>query len=27
MARYARHVDGAPAKAVLRAWDKRQRAG
>ena len=27
LARYARHVDGAPAKAVLRAWDKRQRAG
>jgi integrase len=23
LARYARHVDGAPAKAVLRAWDKR----
>jgi integrase len=27
LARYARHVDGAPAKAVLRAWDKHQRAG
>ena len=27
LARYARHVDGAPPKAVLRAWDKRQRAG
>jgi integrase len=26
LARYARHVDGAPPKAVLRAWDKRQRA-
>jgi integrase len=26
LARYARHVDGAPSKAVLRAWDKRQRA-
>jgi integrase len=25
LARYARHVDGAPAKAVLRAWDKRRR--
>ncbi len=25
LARYARHVGGAPAKAVLRAWDKRQR--
>ncbi len=24
LARYARHVDGAPAKAVLRAWDKRR---
>ena len=24
LARYARHVDGAPPKAVLRAWDKRQ---
>ena len=23
LARYARHVDGAPAKAALRAWDKR----
>ena len=27
LARYARHVDGAPAKAVLRAWDKRRQAG
>ena len=26
LARYAHHVDGAPAKAVLRAWDRRQRA-
>jgi len=26
LARYARHVDSAPAKAALRAWDKRQRA-
>jgi integrase len=26
VARYARHVDGAPPKAALRAWDKRQRA-
>ena len=26
LARWARHVDGAPAKAVLRAWDKRQQA-
>ena len=25
LARYARHVDGAPPKAVLRAWDKRRR--
>lgn len=25
LARYARHVGGAPAKAVLRAWDKRHR--
>jgi len=25
LARYARHVDGAPPKAVLRAWDKRHR--
>jgi integrase len=25
LARYACHVDGAPAKAVLRAWDKRRR--
>jgi uncharacterized membrane protein len=22
LARYARHVDGAPSRAVLRAWDK-----
>jgi len=27
LARHARHVDGAPAKAALRAWDKRQQAG
>jgi hypothetical protein len=27
LARYARHVDGAPSKAVLRAWDRHQRAG
>jgi integrase len=27
LARYARRVDGAPAKAALRAWDKRQQAG
>jgi len=27
LARYACHVDGAPSKAVLRAWDKRQQAG
>ena len=27
LARYARHVDGAPPKAVLRAWDRRQQAG
>jgi integrase len=27
LARYARHVNGAPAKAVLRAWDRRQQAG
>jgi hypothetical protein len=27
LARYARHVDGAPAKAALRAWDRRQQAG
>ncbi len=27
LARYARHVDDAPARAVLRAWDKRQQAG
>ena len=27
LARYARHVGGAPAKAVLRAWDKRLQAG
>jgi integrase len=26
LARYARHVGGAPPKAVLRAWDKRQQA-
>jgi integrase len=26
LARYARHVDGGPAKAALRAWDKRQQA-
>jgi integrase len=26
LARYARHVDGAPGKAALRAWDKRQQA-
>ena len=26
LARYARHVDGAPSKAVLRAWDKTQQA-
>jgi integrase len=26
LARYARHVGGAPAKAVLRAWDRRQQA-
>ena len=25
LARYARHVDGAPPKAALRAWDKRRR--
>ncbi len=25
LARYARHVDGAPAKATLRAWDKHRR--
>ena len=24
LARYARHVDGAPAKAALRAWDRRR---
>ena len=24
LARYARHVDGTPPKAVLRAWDERQ---
>jgi integrase len=24
LARYARHVDGAPPKSMLRAWDKRQ---
>ncbi len=27
LARYARHVDGAPPKAALRAWDKRWQAG
>ena len=27
LARYARHVDGAPPKAALRAWDKRRQAG
>jgi integrase len=26
LARYARHVDGAPPKAVLRAWDQRHQA-
>jgi hypothetical protein len=26
LARYARHVSGAPSKAVLRAWDKTRRA-
>ena len=26
LARYARHVGGAPAKAALRAWDRRQQA-
>jgi integrase len=26
LARYARHVDGAPAKATLRAWDKHRQA-
>src|SRR6266581_4737564 len=26
LARYARHVDGAPSKAALRAWDKTQQA-
>jgi hypothetical protein len=26
LARYARHVRGAPPKAVLRAWDKSRRA-
>ena len=26
LARYARHVDGAPARAVLRAWDRRHQA-
>jgi integrase len=26
LARHARHVGGAPSKAVLRAWDKTQRA-
>ncbi len=27
LARYARHVGGAPPKAVLRAWDRRRQAG
>ena len=27
LARYARHAGGAPPKAVLRAWDRRQQAG
>jgi len=27
LARYARHVGGAPSKAALRAWDRRRRAG
>jgi integrase len=27
LARYARHVGGAPPKAALRAWDRRQQAG
>jgi integrase len=27
LARYARHVDGAPPKAALRGWDKRRQAG
>jgi len=27
LARYARHVGGAPSKAVLRAWDRHQRSG
>jgi hypothetical protein len=26
LARYARHLDGAPPKAVLRAWDKHHQA-
>ena len=26
LARYARHVGGAPPKAVLRAWDRRRQA-
>ncbi|HEX9355061.1 MAG TPA: hypothetical protein VF933_14755 [Streptosporangiaceae bacterium] len=26
LARYARHIDGAPSKAALRAWDKTQQA-
>jgi integrase len=26
LARYARHVEGAPSRAVLRAWDRSQRA-
>jgi len=27
LARYARHLGGAPSKAALRAWDRRQQAG
>ena len=27
LARYARHVDGAPPKAALRAWDRRRQEG
>jgi hypothetical protein len=26
LARYARHVDGAPSKAALRTWDRRHQA-
>jgi hypothetical protein len=26
LARYARHVGGAPSKAALRAWDRRRQA-